>query len=619
MTARVVRRIVAVLLVVGLGRGAVAGEGSPKWTEMKRSEHARFLVHRDVHGVTQEQVDRLAARFESARADFLRRGFRTPLLPEGSDRSVVANHAFSESQQFRMAYTNRSRRVLHIRPEALPHPEVEEALVHELFHTIQYAYDLAEERWILEATAQWATSTVVPNGDYVKRERRFLARPQDALHGVPAEDATSRTGRPYGTSTWFRTLASHVRDPDAVLLRILDGCGRTPGPNGLEAVGGALGDASTLGRNFREIHRRFVAGAMLLDKAPADVRLADVERLGRIPERLKDVDPLVTPLFAPLLRKGATSGGKLEKTARVAGLGTRYLRFRPPAGLPAGTWFEVSSTASTDDVALRACVRRKGTWTFVEPASDGTNRVRIADLDAIEGSAAIALTRYSTDTEPASVPVAFETGVEADPRQVVWVLSKATVAPPSKEVSRWVWSGPPAPGGAPNTEEMQLSSEGSVEGSTLRVRTALRGRAEVFSFDFACTWTPPPRVVRPGPFEVKTVATRAGGRSAPPRTWPGDSPEFPYAWFNPEPTGTVRIEGPESRVELHTKPDSPARAEGTWTVRLGMPFSGATASFGLTGFGLPRDAILYEYEARELTPEQIAEIERSPAPAPTRR
>lgn len=82
---------------------------------------------------------------------------------------------------------------------------------HEFFHAVQFAYDAAEDAYLMEGTATWVEDEVF---DAVNDNRAFLRSSPLSDPTIPLDLGTGQ--RVYGTWIWFRFLAERLGDPDVV-------------------------------------------------------------------------------------------------------------------------------------------------------------------------------------------------------------------------------------------------------------------------------------------------------------------------------------------------------------------------------------------------------------------
>jgi hypothetical protein len=90
-------------------------------------------------------------------------------------------------------------------------PALQVTAAHEYFHVVQYAYDIAEDKWLMEGSATWMEDVVYDNvNDYYQ----YLDYSQMGQPGIPL-DFSSTQDNPvsqskYGAFLWFRFLQDHV-------------------------------------------------------------------------------------------------------------------------------------------------------------------------------------------------------------------------------------------------------------------------------------------------------------------------------------------------------------------------------------------------------------------------
>jgi hypothetical protein len=138
-------------------------------------------------------------------------------------------------------------------------------LAHELFHAVQFGYDLLEDGWLMEATATWAEDELF---DDVNDNRNFLA---DGPLGRPGHslDLFEENGLfQYGAWVFFRFLSERYPategDLPVIIKSIWDKAdGRASAPNrdadagaSIFAVKSALASVDST-RSFRSIFREF--------------------------------------------------------------------------------------------------------------------------------------------------------------------------------------------------------------------------------------------------------------------------------------------------------------------------------------------------------------------------
>ena len=123
-------------------------------------------------------------------------------------------------------------------PTNTPRENLEVTVAHEYFHAVQYAYDVAEDPWLLEATATWAEDEIY---DGVDDNRQYL------MAGPLGDPRSSmdlfQGGRPYGDWLFIRYLTERFRKnsgPLPVLVRhiyaLADGKRGAPDLYSLQAI-----------------------------------------------------------------------------------------------------------------------------------------------------------------------------------------------------------------------------------------------------------------------------------------------------------------------------------------------------------------------------------------------
>ncbi|HEY7874775.1 MAG TPA: MXAN_6640 family putative metalloprotease, partial [Actinomycetota bacterium] len=82
---------------------------------------------------------------------------------------------------------------------------------HEYFHAVQYAYDVAEDKWLMEGSATWMEDVVYDDvNDYLQ----YLPVSQMELPGIPLDFSSTgdslQAQSKYGAFLFFRFLQDHV-------------------------------------------------------------------------------------------------------------------------------------------------------------------------------------------------------------------------------------------------------------------------------------------------------------------------------------------------------------------------------------------------------------------------
>jgi hypothetical protein len=96
-----------------------------------------------------------------------------------------------------------------------PQEFLEVTAAHEFFHAIQFAYDAAEDLWILEGTAAWIEDEVYPA---INDNLTFLARSPASSPGTPVDRGDG--GFEYGAWLFFRYLSERLVGDRAIVREI---------------------------------------------------------------------------------------------------------------------------------------------------------------------------------------------------------------------------------------------------------------------------------------------------------------------------------------------------------------------------------------------------------------
>ncbi|TQK69660.1 MXAN_6640 family putative metalloprotease [Nocardioides sp. SLBN-35] len=115
---------------------------------------------------------------------------------------------------------------------------------HEYFHAVQFAYDVNEDTWLLEATATWAEDEVYPA---INDNLQYL---KGGPLGQPAQPLDHRKGlAPYGAWIFFKYLSEHfpaVNGPGGMPTIVRDIWDLAAGPaNSRQAINAALAARGT--------------------------------------------------------------------------------------------------------------------------------------------------------------------------------------------------------------------------------------------------------------------------------------------------------------------------------------------------------------------------------------
>jgi hypothetical protein len=196
-----------------------------RWTSERTQQFGKVLVHWQNGQVTQAYVGQVGAVAQHVLATYTAAGYRAPLSdgtrgggsglldiylvdfeaagqpglygycgasqssPSGGPYSVPAFCALDHN------YTSF--------PQRTPLQNLQVTAAHELFHATQFAYDVREDGWFMEATATWAEDEVY---DSINDNRQYLglsplAQPRQSL------DQFTSNYRQYGEWIFFRYLS----------------------------------------------------------------------------------------------------------------------------------------------------------------------------------------------------------------------------------------------------------------------------------------------------------------------------------------------------------------------------------------------------------------------------
>ncbi len=91
-------------------------------------------------------------------------------------------------------------------PTGTPEGNLRVTAAHEFFHAIQYAYDYAEDRWMMEATATWMEERFATD---VNDNRQYLNRSQLYLPDMPLDMFSQSGGFQYGNWIFWEYLSTN--------------------------------------------------------------------------------------------------------------------------------------------------------------------------------------------------------------------------------------------------------------------------------------------------------------------------------------------------------------------------------------------------------------------------
>ena len=158
--------------------------------------------------------------------------------------------------------------------DEFPLPPVDSRKVtaaHEFHHALQYAYDVTDDYWMLEATATWMEDEVYDsiNDNYQYLSGGPLGRPQTpADTWVDFSDPSNPdTGYQYGTFIWLRYLSEKAADP-AIIRSIWEKTAEA-GVYSLEAIESVLGGETSFVSSFSEFAARNAKASLFYEEGAA--------------------------------------------------------------------------------------------------------------------------------------------------------------------------------------------------------------------------------------------------------------------------------------------------------------------------------------------------------------
>ena len=167
---------------------------------------------------------------------------------------------------------------------------------HEFFHAVQFAYDFAEDRWLLEGTAAWIEDEVY---DAVDDNRQYLSKSALRMPGVPIDRGNGLYQ--YGAWLWWRflseTSAAGAADDPTIVRQVwvrADGSAGASDQYSLQAV-----------KNTLNSRGRKLQGALADFAAWNRIPICATPRAARTP----DPRPRPTSFSDPRRRRPAGSAG----------------------------------------------------------------------------------------------------------------------------------------------------------------------------------------------------------------------------------------------------------------------------------------------------------------------
>jgi hypothetical protein len=136
-------------------------------------------------------------------------------------------------------------------------PALEATLAHEFFHAVQFAYDITEDRWWMEATATWIEDEVF---DAIDDNVQYLGASPLAKPRTPLDSNNASFGV-YGDWIFFRFVSelfasAGVHDTSVVrrAWELADAASGGPDTYSIQAIAAA---SKAAGMSFRELFARF--------------------------------------------------------------------------------------------------------------------------------------------------------------------------------------------------------------------------------------------------------------------------------------------------------------------------------------------------------------------------
>jgi len=229
---------------------------------------------------------------------------------------------------------------------------------HELFHAIQFGYDVAEDHWLMESTATWMEEQFA---DGSNDNRQYLSAGQLAHPNTPLDTFTASGFQQYGNWPFFEYLSEHVGR--GIVRTIWDQAAQAPGGHQFSAH--AVRNALRAHDGLTDVFARYAAGN--LDPAHAYQEGAAFPASGLAAD---------STLSTAKPGTGATS-------YLVRHLASQSVRAVPGADLTDPTWglrVQVDGPAlTTHPAALVRVVPLTGatTSTFVTLSSQGVGRLTV--------------------------------------------------------------------------------------------------------------------------------------------------------------------------------------------------------------------------------------------------
>jgi len=222
---------------------------------------------------------------------------------------------------------------------------------HEFFHAIQYAYDVNEDRWFMEATATWMEERYA---DDANDNRQYLPHGQLGVPSTPLDKFDS-SGAQYGNWIFFELLSQQFgRDVVRSIWRQAAGFAGAPNQYSMAAVRTVIANR---GSRLPTMYAAFAGGNTI----PA--------------ETYSEGSAYQAAPIARSVTLSAAAPATGSQTTTLEHLTSRTISLTPDAALIDPSW-QVSLTFDLPDTA-----RGSGAFVVVK-RSDGTVLKSVVTLDA---------------------------------------------------------------------------------------------------------------------------------------------------------------------------------------------------------------------------------------------
>ena len=255
---------------------------------------------------------------------------------------------------------------------------------HEFFHAVQFAYDIGEDRWLMEGTATWMEERVY---DAINDNRRYLVSSPLTHPLIPLDRSTGF--RVYGTWIFWQFLTEYLGGavPDATIVRAVwkraDGSPVGQDMYSTQALASAVG-ARTVGGTRWRFRWTF----------------ADFAVWNARPGKYYDEGgayPTAAVAKTTTLTKAAPSR---TSTAKLDHLANRFVVVRRGSGLKATARLRIAVDGpgyGTGPEASAIVIRKSGASSYkvVDLSSAGNGRVTVA-FDTTVARVVVIMTNAST-------------------------------------------------------------------------------------------------------------------------------------------------------------------------------------------------------------------------------